>query len=380
MISLRARRMLAGEREVRDWWVTLEGDTIVEVGPRPGAAERYDLGDLELVPGLIDLHSDCLEELAHPRPSAEFELESTFHEYDALLVAWGVTTNYLCLTLDDDARKWRTRERALETERTLRRVHGALRTEQRLHLRVDVTSESLDLLHAFAAGGHVALVSYMDHAPGAGQFPTEEAWRTFYGRNSTSEELDRLIQRRLDGRGRVEETRRAIASYARELGASLASHDDDSRASIELAAELGVAIAEFPVNAEAAAAAHARGLGVVMGAPNARRGSSHVDNLSAREALAGGWLDALCSDYHPPSLLSAAYALAAGGACSWAQALALVTRGPARIAGLQDRGVIAPGMRADLVAVDARSGHPVVRQTWIAGVPALGIAAEVLAV
>ncbi|MGB8205706.1 MAG: hypothetical protein WCE83_13635, partial [Candidatus Baltobacteraceae bacterium] len=239
MISLRARRMLAGEREVRDWWVTLEGDTIVEVGPRPGAAERYDLGDLELVPGLIDLHSDCLEELAHPRPSAEFELESTFHEYDALLVAWGVTTNYLCLTLDDDARKWRTRERALETERTLRRVHGALRTEQRLHLRVDVTSESLDLLHAFAAGGHVALVSYMDHAPGAGQFPTEEAWRTFYGRNSTSEELDRLIQRRLDGRGRVEETRRAIASYARELGASLASHDDDSRASIELAADLG---------------------------------------------------------------------------------------------------------------------------------------------
>jgi alpha-D-ribose 1-methylphosphonate 5-triphosphate diphosphatase len=369
--------MLAGEREVRGWWVTLDGGTIVDVGPRPCAAERYDLGELHLIPGLIDLHSDCLEELAHPRPSAEFALEATFFEYDALLVAWGVTTNYLCLTLDDDARKWRTRERALETERTLRRLHSALRADHRLHLRVDVTSESLDLLHAFTAGGHVSLVSYMDHSPGAGQFATEEAWRTFYGRNSSAEELDRLMLRRLAGRGRVAETRAAIAAYARDLGASLASHDDDSLASVELAAELGVAIAEFPVNAEATAAARARGLGVVMGAPNARRGGSHVDNLSAREALASGWLDALCSDYHPPSLLGAAYALALNGACSWAEALGLVTRGPARIAGLQERGVIAPGMRADLVAIDARGGHPVVRQTWIAGVPALGIAPEV---
>ncbi len=372
--------MLAGEREVRDWWVTLDGATIADVGPRPAAAERYDLGDLELVPGLIDLHSDCLEELAHPRPSAEFPLDATLYEYDALLVAWGVTTNYLCLTLDDDARKWRTRERALETEQTLRRLHGALRADQRLHLRVDVTSRSLDLLHAFADGGHVSLVSYMDHTPGSGQFPTEEAWRTFYGRNSTSEELDRLMVHRLEGRDRVVQTRAAIADYARQLGASLASHDDDSRASIETAAQLGVAIAEFPVNHEAAAAAQSHGLGIVMGAPNARRGSSHVDNLSARQALANGYLDALCSDYHPPSLLGAAYALVADGACSWADGLALVSRGPARIAGLEDRGLIAPGMRADLVAVDARGGHPVVRQTWVAGVPALGIAPEVLAV
>jgi hypothetical protein len=54
-------------------------------------------------------------------------LAATFFEYDALLVASRITTNYLCLMLDDDTRKWRTRDRPLETEQTLRRppsVHG----------------------------------------------------------------------------------------------------------------------------------------------------------------------------------------------------------------------------------------------------------------
>ncbi len=375
MIALRAGRVVAEGRERRGWWVTLDGPSIVEVGSQPPAgAERLDLGELDLVPGLVDLHSDCLEELAHPRPSAEFSLEATFFEYDALLVAWGVTTNYLCLTLDDDARKWRTRERAVETEATLRRLRGMLRVDHRLHLRVDVTSESLDLMYAFAPRGCVSLVSYMDHTPGSGQFATEEAWRTFYGRYSTSEELDRLIVRKHQGRDRAAAARGAIAANARQIGAALASHDDDSSESIARAKALGAAIAEFPVNAEAAAAASDAGLGVVMGAPNARRGGSHVENLSAREALAGGWLDALGSDYHPPSLLGAAYALAAERLCSFAQAIELVAGGPARIAGLADRGTIAPGQRADLVAIEARGLHPIVRQTWIAGAPALGVA------
>lgn len=110
-----------------------------------------------------------------------------------------------------------------------------------------------------------------------------------------------------------------------------------------------------------------------MGAPNARRGASHLTNLSAREALAQGTLDALASDYHPPSMFGAAYALAGEGLCDFATAVGFVTSGPARIAGLKDRGRIAAGSRADLVAIERRGPHPVVRQTWIAGKPVLGL-------
>src|SRR5262249_61672486 len=94
----------------------------------------------------------------------------------------------------------------------------------------------------------------------------------------------------------------------------------------------------------------------VIGAPNARGGASHHGNPSAREALSEGVLDILASDYHPPSLLAAAYALAASGACSWAEAMALVTVSPARAARLDSGGDIAAGLRAGLVAGRRRRG------------------------
>ena len=97
-----------------------------------------------------------------------------------------------------------------------------------------------------------------------------------------------------------------------------------------------------------------------------------MNGASARDFLAAGWLDALASDYHPPSLLAAVYQMEADGACTFERAVQLVSSGPARIAGLADRGRIEVGARADLVAVAIHDGQPMVRQTWVAGAPCLG--------
>lgn len=48
----------------------------------------------------------------------------------------------------------------------------------------------------------------------------------------------------------------------------------------------------------------------------------------------------------------------------WAEALNLVTQGPARLADFTDRGQIAEGLSADLAAVDMSAGTPFVRQAW----------------
>lgn len=64
-------------------------------------------------------------------------------------------------------------------------------------------------------------------------------------------------------------------------------------------AKMGLKISEFPVTLAAALEARKLGLLVVMGAPNALRGSSHVGNLSASEALQVGALGALATDYSP---------------------------------------------------------------------------------
>lgn len=125
MIALRARRLLADGVERPGWWLTIERERIVEIGPElPRGAHGVDLGDVDLVPGLIDLHSDCLEALVRPRPSAELPLSEALYEMDASLVAHGITTNYLCIALEGPHTRFRTRERALATARALQSERG----------------------------------------------------------------------------------------------------------------------------------------------------------------------------------------------------------------------------------------------------------------
>jgi len=376
MRALRAARVFAGSAVEKNWTVSIADDgTIAAVGPQPPAhGEVVDLGDVDLVPGFIDLHSDCLENLAQPRPTAQIPLAAALFDLDALTIANGITTNFLCLGLEDDATKHRYDDRAIETEETLRRLRPLLRADYALHLRVDITADHTAMMRRLAQGGLVRLLSYMDHTPGQGQYASEEDWRNFYKarHGAPDDELTTRLEAKRAGAARAQRMREEVAAFAKELNVGLASHDDDSIESVDLAAALGADFSEFPVSAQAALAAKARGIGTIMGAPNARRGRSHLTNLSARDAMTSGCLDALASDYHPPSMLAAVYAMAHANVCSWTEALALVTSGPAGLARLTDRGTIAPGLRADLVAVAVRAEYPLVVQTWVRGRPALG--------
>ncbi len=71
----------------------------------------------------------------------------------------------------------------------------------------------------------------------------------------------------------------------------------------------------------------------------------------------------------PGSLLHGAFKLADDvEAITLPQALSLVTANPARTVGLDDRGSIAQGKRADLVRVRWQGDVPVVRGVWREGI------------
>ena len=61
------------------------------------------------------------------------------------------------------------------------------------------------------------------------------------------------------------------------------------------------------------------------------------------------------------------FVLADEGAMSLPQSIRLATATPARAVGLDDRGRIETGLRADLVRVRRSSGVPVVRSVWREG-------------
>jgi alpha-D-ribose 1-methylphosphonate 5-triphosphate diphosphatase len=105
-----------------------------------------------------------------------------------------------------------------------------------------------------------------------------------------------------------------------------------------------------------------------MGAPNVVRGGSHSGNVAASRLADAGLLDILSSDYVPASLLLGAFQLAdCPGIAGLPGAINLVSRTPALALGLNDRGEIAPGKRADLIRVGMMGDQPVIREVWRMG-------------
>ena len=214
-------------------------------------------------------------------------------------------------------------------------------------------------------------MSLMDHTPGARQFTSLDAWRTYYGGKSGlgAHDLDRLIEtkRELFSRN-YEQNRNGLVELARDHGIVLASHDDATEEHVRESIDANVAIAEFPTTQQAARLSHDAGIKVMMGAPNVVRGGSHSGNIAAEALARAGTLDVLSSDYVPASLLLGAFELDRRiEGFGLARALRTVTANPAAAAGLTDRGEIAIGKRADIIRVATMESQPVVREVYREG-------------
>src|SRR3546814_12693376 len=135
---------------------------------------------------------------------------------------------------------------------------------------------------------------------------------------------------------------------------------------VEEAGADGAVIAECPTTTEAARAARDAGLSILMGAPNIVLGGSHSGNVSAADLADDDLLDVLSSDYVPTSLMYGVFLLADRG-MDLPRAVCKASLEPARRVGLDDRGEIAEGKRADLVRVRPTPGGPMVRAVWREG-------------
>jgi len=135
-----------------------------------------------------------------------------------------------------------------------------------------------------------------------------------------------------------------------------------------------VTVSEFPINLETAQAARAGGLVTLFGAPNILRGKSQSGSMRALDAIKEGVADCLCGDYSPAALLPAVLKLPELAGIKLHEAVALVTCNPARAASLKDRGVIAAGHRADLLAVRRLGGLPQVSRVWSEGLQVMTLA------
>jgi alpha-D-ribose 1-methylphosphonate 5-triphosphate diphosphatase len=330
--------------------ISVAGGRLVE-GERGRVA---DMAGYLVLPGIIDLHGDGFERHLAPRRGAMRDMQGGLIAAEAELAANGITTAVLAQFYSWEG-GLRAPDFAARMLEALEAVRGRVVTDLRAQLRFETHMlDDYAAFEALVARHGVDYVVFNDHVPHArleaGRRPQRLAGTALKSGRSP-EALLALMQGLHARRGEVPGAVAALAGRLTGRGVRLGSHDDRDGPGRVAWRDAGVRIAEFPETRAAAGAARAGGDGIVLGAPNVMRGGSHNGNVSARDLVEAGLCDALASDYHYPSLRRAALEL--GGAGDLAAAWRLVSEGPARLLGLEDRGVLAPGKRADFVVLEA---------------------------
>jgi alpha-D-ribose 1-methylphosphonate 5-triphosphate diphosphatase len=371
---------LAGARIVTPDGVVL-GSVDIEDGLiaalRPGAHPPGgpDLGGDFLIPGIVDVHTDHVEAHVFPRAGVQWDFLNALMAHDAVVIAGGTTTVLDSLCVGASMRRPERRDLLVPLVAALERgrTEGLFRADHLLHLRCEICDpDTIALTDATIISPLVRLVSVMDHTPGDRQSLDREHWLARMAKDLGLDMADAraAMAELLDRSARVgAEVRAHVVARALSAGLPLMSHDDRTAAHVDQAKAERVTVAEFPTTLEAAAHARAQGLAIVMGAPNLLRGGSQSGNVSLRTLLEADLCDVLSSDYIPRSPLDAAFAIGFDDSLpqDLPRAIAMVTDAPARLAGLTDRGRIAPGLRADLVQVRRMGAHNRVVGVWREG-------------
>ncbi|MCU0828786.1 MAG: alpha-D-ribose 1-methylphosphonate 5-triphosphate diphosphatase [Tabrizicola sp.] len=346
-----------------------------------------------LAPGFVDIHGDAFERQIMPRPGVMVPVETAMLETDRQLAANGITTAYHAVTLS-----WEPGLRSVDTGWKIVHALQALRTrltvDNHLQLRWETFCEAAEPLiaHVLSRVDRPAL-AFNDHTTAALLHPeiqlhdrpfdhvedypvtdlTAEKFLHKMGERAkrsrmTIGDFVELISNIWAQRGEVPARIERVAELARAHGAPMLSHDDSQVETRDWYRNLGARVAEFPMHERVFLAARAAGDPIVLGAPNAMRGGSHLGSPGAAEMIARGLCDILASDYFYPAMLGAMVRLNADRVAPLADLWRLVSLNPARAMGLTDRGRIAPGLRADLVLLDWPDGQPPAPlRTWVSG-------------
>ena len=374
LAGLAGRRVLAGDT-LAPASLQLDGGLVAACQPGPAARPAQagawlDAGDLLVLPGIVDLHGDAFERAVMPRPGVTFPYDGALLDVDRQLLANGITTEFHGVTVSWEG-GLRGEPYALSMFDCLRRMQGVLGADHCVHLRFETHHVAgVPAALQWIAQGLVRFVALNNHLPSMVKRLGDARKLQQYADRAQCD-LDTYharVRQAVEAAGDVDDAMAELIAGARAAGLEVASHDDPDPATREYYHRLGCAVAEFPLTQEAAAGARRLGDALVFGAPNVVRGGSHTHAPDATAMIRAGLCDVLASDYYYPAPLAAAFKLAGDGVLALPRAWDLVSRNPARAAGLRDRGALAPGLRADAILVDdSRPGLPQVCAAIVGG-------------
>jgi alpha-D-ribose 1-methylphosphonate 5-triphosphate diphosphatase len=334
--------------------ISVDDGMISDVGVDRANGRTLDASGLMLLPGIVDIHGDAFERQIMPRPGVDIALDIGLVDSDRQAVSNGITTVFHGVTWS-----WEPGLRGADNARAIlaaiEELQPRLAADTRFHLRHETFNlaaepEVIDWL----AERRIGALAFNDHLPTEKNLAARpDKLAQMVARSGVSHGAFVALVERLRGdAAEVPNSIERLAKQASQHGVALLSHDDASPQTRQWFRARGCRVSEFPMTIETARDAAAAGDQIVLGAPNVMRGGSHLGWVNASDMIGQGLCSVLASDYYYPAPLVAAFRLVADGVVPLAQAWRLVSGAPAHAVGLDDRGSIAPGKRADLILID----------------------------
>ena len=331
-----------------------------------------------IIPGIIDVHSDRLEQYIQPRPTSQMDFEFALKVFERDLLSAGITTMYHSIAMYQDEffgkSKLRTKENVQKITDLLAGLH--LRNHlihHRFHLRIEIDNlGAFDIARDMIEQGKAQLISFMDHTPGQGQYSSlavyYEAVSKYNGKEISTIGFDGVLEHHKNKKILSFEKLKELADLAHQKGITVASHDDDTDKKLALNKAIGIDISEFPISLQTAKAAKEQGFYTVVGSANILRGCSHAGNMSATEAVLEDCADILCSDYYPAAILHSLFQMHMRHDVPLPQMVNKATLNPAKALRIDTNyGSVEIGKKADLLIVEILDGYPVITHAFVDG-------------
>ncbi len=335
-------------------------DKIVDRNEDMEYGEIVDCTGKLIMPGLIDIHSDVVENIIVPRKGIVFSNYTALSEVDKELASQGITTMYHSISVANSTIC--NRKRTLSVKQMIAigddisKYHTEMLINHRFHARLELnTIEAYSPILERLKRGVIHELSLMNHTPGQGQYSSLEVFkaeiRKQYG-DISSERVNEIIcecqNKPLLSQYQIQE----LLRVAQECNIPIAFHDVENETQLKFMKENKISICEFPLNIDIAKKAHEQGFYNLVGAPNIMKNGSHNKNVSALELIKAGYAHIICSDYYTPALLQSIFIITQNTNIPLYEAVKYLTLNPAIALGIQDKyGSIAVGKKADIIIV-----------------------------
>ena len=334
----------------------------------------YDCKGNYVLPGLIDIHCDVVENVIASGKGPLFSMELALTYLDKQLITNGITTMNHSVSIAKYTSVLKNRPipltRQYEIGYTINKLKSSLFITNLFHARLELnTPESYEFIRSMLKEGLINEISFMDHSPGAGQYRNIDVFKKeldrYYG--FLDEKKKEEFIRKIKGLSKYTHERiNDLIQLCHEQNIPVAYHDVDNNEQVLWMKNKGLSICEFPLTSSVALKAKEQGLYNVVGAPNILLDRSHNENVSAIQLLKANLANIICSDYYVYSILPAIKKLTLLEFPIY-EAINFATFYPAKALGLTDRGSIELGKRADIIVVDFSKKYPLVTAAFING-------------